>query len=346
MMKQILIQFPGHEHGRLFGLSSRDSCLEPFVYLRNKLSELGYHLETADDHPVKSSSRIWFWDVPQTNQALSGLRSRLGILKRRLLRKEPILKQRDLLQDCIRAGMYDQLALFIGEPPVVLPRNWDTTRHDSFPMIFTWNDEYVDGKKYFKFHWPLTSWFPEVLQVPFKQKKLLANISGNKFSTHPEELYSARRETIKHFERYQPDQFDLYGAGWGNPGSGQRAYSSYRGTVKHKWDVYPYYRFGLCYENMRNVPGWITEKIFDCMRANCIPIYWGAPNITEFVDPDSFIDRTQFKSNAELESFLMSMGESDYNRYHQAIREYLMSDRFKAFLSPAFADAIIQTLRL
>lgn len=75
----------------------------------------------------------------------------------------------------------------------------------------------------------------------------------------------------------------------------------------HKWDVYPYYLFGLCYENMRHAPGWITEKLFDCMRANCIPIYWGAPNIADFVDPGMFIDRTQFKLNAELESFLMDM---------------------------------------
>lgn len=75
------------------------------------------------------------------------------------------------------------------------------------------------------------------------------------------------------------------------------------------------------------------------MRANCISIYWGAPNIANFVDPGTFIDRTQFKANAELESFLMDMGESDTNRYLQAIKKYLSGDRIKEFLSPTFAIA-------
>ncbi len=103
--------------------------------------------------------------------------------------------------------------------------------------------------------------------------------------------------------------------------------------------MYPYYRFGLCYENIRHAPGWITEKLFDCMHANCISIYWGAPNIANFVDPGTFIDRTQFKANAKLESFLMDMGESDTNRYLQAIKKYLSGDRIKEFLSPTFAIA-------
>lgn len=184
-MKKLLIQFPGHEHGKLFDLASRDSCLEPFIYLRNKLGELGYQLETADEHPVENCSWIWFWDVPQSNNSPASFRSRIDDIMRRLLRKKPLPKRRDLYRESIRAGMRDQLALFIGEPSVVLPQNWDTTRHDVFPIIFTWNDNYVDGNKYFKFRWPLTSSFPEVPQVPFKQKKLLTNISGNKFSTHP-----------------------------------------------------------------------------------------------------------------------------------------------------------------
>ena len=136
-MKKILIQFPGHEHGKLFDLASRDSCLEPFIYLRTKLGELGYQLETADEHPVENCSWIWFWDVPQSDQFPSRFRSRIDVIMRRLLRKKPLPKRRDLYRESIRAGMHDQLALFIGEPSVVLPQNWDTTRHDVFPIIFT-----------------------------------------------------------------------------------------------------------------------------------------------------------------------------------------------------------------
>lgn len=31
----------------------------------------------------------------------------------------------------------------------------------------------------------------------------------------------------------------------------------------------------FCFENVRDLPGYITEKIFDCFFAEYIPIYWG-----------------------------------------------------------------------
>jgi hypothetical protein len=52
---------------------------------------------------------------------------------------------------------------------------------------------------------------------------------------------------------------------------------------------------------MRDEPGWITEKIFDCMRADCVPVYWGASNVLDYVDPEAFVDRRRFASNSELE---------------------------------------------
>jgi hypothetical protein len=236
--------------------------------------------------------------------------------------------------------------LFLNEPPAVLPQNWDPRIHRLFPSIFTWNDDYVDNKRFHKFRWPLTGRFPDVPDIPYGDRKLLANISGNKFSTYPHELYSARRETIEFFEQHYPQQFDLYGTGWNQSGIGQAHFSSYRGTVKDKWDVYPQYRFGLCYENMCDEPGYITEKIFDCMRAKCVPVYWGAPNITQYVDGETFIDRRNFKSSVELANFLVSMTENEYAQYRQAIQAYLRSDRFAAFLPPAFADNVIRVLSL
>src|SRR5260221_513096 len=110
--------------------------------------------------------------------------------------------------------------------------------------------------------------------VPFSEKRLLVNISYNKYSSQPGELYSARREAIGYFERHRPDDFDLYGVGWlgtqtlrGSSGRGER-HPSYRGAVTNKWDVLPRYKFSLCYENSRDQPGCVTEKIFDCLRSD------------------------------------------------------------------------------
>ena len=48
------------------------------------------------------------------------------------------------------------------------------------------------------------------------------------------------------------------------------------------------YKFIVTFENSSS-NGYITEKIFNTFLAKCIPIYNGAPNISDFINPDSFI---------------------------------------------------------
>ncbi len=175
----------------------------------------------------------------------------------------------------------------------------------------------------------------------------------NKFSIHQNELYSLRREAIEYFELAHPDNFDLYGLKWNQfnlydklfPWK-MRIFNSYRGPIKNKWEVMPKYRFSICYENVRDVSGYVTEKIFDSMRCGCVPIYLGADNIHDYVDPEAFIDRRNFKSDSELDDFISNITESEYNRYLNAISNYLDSPRFARFLPSAFADTIINTLKL
>lgn len=344
-MKRILIDMPGMGDGRLFDPDARDNCCEPFIHLRDVLRTRGYELETADETRLDGAVAIWFWDMPHghaLDQPASGLRR----LVRTVRRKYHAPQQRTLYDKAVLAGLADQMVLFLGEPPVVLSRNWDSDLHQPFRAIFTWNDAYVDGQRYHKFRWPQTSRFADVPDVPFHDRKLLVNISGNKTSDDGRELYTARRNTIRYFEYHHPALFDLFGTGWNGPDQSGEHYPSYRGTVTHKWEVYPRYRFGICYENMQGEAGWVTEKIFDCMRAGCVPVYWGATNIGEFVDTEAFIDRQRFASDAELAAFLLAMTEREHSAYLQAIRRYLASDRFAAFLSPAFAANVLSVLSL
>jgi hypothetical protein len=204
----------------------------------------------------------------------------------------------------------------------------------------------VDDERYVKFRMPIPSTYPRPDAAPFRQRALLVNISGNKSSSHPAELYSARRRTIRYFERELPAQFALYGIGWDRGIPGEPPYASYRGVVANKWELYPRFRFGLCYENMRDAPGYVTEKLFDCARAGSVPVYWGAPNIAEYVDPEIFVDRTRFESDDEFARFLKEMGEAEYERYIDAARDYFLTERFAAFLPPAFADGVIAAARL
>ena len=51
-------------------------------------------------------------------------------------------------------------------------------------------------------------------------------------------------------------------------------------------------------KNISDAKGYIADRIFSAFQAKSVPIYWGAPNIEEYVDADTFIDRRQFKNNA------------------------------------------------
>lgn len=33
------------------------------------------------------------------------------------------------------------------------------------------------------------------------------------------------------------------------------------------------------------IPGYFTEKLIDCLACDCVPIYWGAPDIGRYIDP-------------------------------------------------------------
>ena len=62
------------------------------------------------------------------------------------------------------------------------------------------------------------------------------------------------------------------------------------GTLTSKNQTMQMYKFSICYENARGLPGYITEKIFDSFLAN-VPIYWGADNISKHIPDECFIDK-------------------------------------------------------
>jgi hypothetical protein len=234
--------------------------------------------------------------------------------------------------------MREKMVLFLWEPPSVLPENWNPSLHQKFKYVFSWSDSKMNNNNFVKIFWPQTRNFPDLEIIEFRKKKLLVSISMNKRSSHPRELYSEREKAIRHFEKNQKGNFDFFGVGWDN--NKDETFNCYKGSITNKWDVLPYYKFSLCYENLVDEPGFVTEKIFDCFRSGCVPIYWGAPNITDYVDKNTFIDRREFKDNAELEEYLTGMKETEYNVFIQAINNYLESSRFSIFLPEYFAKFV------
>ena len=199
--------------------------------------------------------------------------------------------------------------------------------------------------------------------LPFAEKKFLTIIVSNKkldngfkklskifalkflYGINVNEIYKERFKFIDYFSNQIG--FDLYGIGWGDSGKDLKERESikkvYKGVVEDKIDILRKYKFAFCFENCI-FKGYITEKIFDAMFAGSVPIYYGAPDINDYVNPNCFIDFRKFKNYNELCDFLSNIKEDKYNQYIENIKEYLKSDLFKKFSQESFTKEILNIL--
>lgn len=344
-MKTILF----HYLPNMFDLNSRDQGNMPFVYLRDSLYKLNYELKTSNNHHIEDADWIFFLNssIPDDSS-----KNKIKKITKTALGKTEI-ENRNLYQECLDKNFKNKV-LFLWENKCIAPHSYLKKITDNFNYIFTWDDDLVDNKKFFKFYLPIP--FPpnNIPKIPFGQKKLLVNISRNKISSYPGELYSAREKSIKYFDDNYPNDFDLFGMRWHKPITRWQKifpfliskYRCYRGEINRKFDILPNYKFSLCYENFKNQNGYITEKIFDGLTAGTVPIYFGANNVSDYINPYAFIDRRKFKSDKELAKFITNITKEEYIKYQIAIKKYLNSKRFLLFLPENFANTIIKSLSL
>ena len=176
----------------------------------------------------------------------------------------------------------------------------------------------------------------------------------------PSDLYLERLKTIRWYERNAPEQFDLYGMGWEKSvpaytalgrlarlGSrlktrlfGVPPFPSYRGAVSDKASVLCKTRFSYCYENSRDLSNYITEKIFDSLAQGCVPVYWGADNVLDYIPQNCMIDRRKFANTAEVHRFLTEITAQEYAQYQANIAQFMHSEVATRFSSGHFAQHV------
>jgi len=299
-----------------------------FPHLRQRLNEEGASIKSWEIDRYRKSllswelvsdfSDVWNWCFPPKLQSVDStwVFWSLG----------PILKKMDFSRI-----PKEKMVLFLWEPPTVEKEGYDPKVQKLFGKIYTWDDDLVDGVKFFKFHYPELR-EKQVEATPFEKKKLCVMVAKCQSSKHPKELYSERLKAIRFFED-KPDLFDLYGRGWE-----KKRLANWKGAIADKIETIKNYKFSLCYENMGQVRGYITEKIFDCFAAQNVPIYLGASNVTDYIPADCFIDRREFQSDVELLDFLSKMTEDEYNGYLERISRFQRSEAAKLFSIDHFIE--------
>ena len=233
--------------------------------------------------------------------------------------------------------------LILIEPELISLKSYSELNRygGQFDQIYCYNEKQIPEHLRLKYR---HLFFPQasrtISQTNFDRLNKCVIIAGchvNYFNRN--ENYSERIRAIANLSTH--DFVDFFGNGWDKGGLRlalnpifrrykNRLMASYKGSVVDKSDCYLRYDFAICFEN-QDTPGYITEKIFDCLLAGCITVYKGAPDISHYVPHECYIDFNKFRSYSNLVAFLKNMPLNLRLKYRNAAQEYISSNAYLPF---------------
>ena len=91
---------------------------------------------------------------------------------------------------------------------------------------------------------------------------------------------------------------------------------AYRKIGKKEEGLLPY-RFSVVIENARE-EGYFTEKLIDCFLCGTLPIYWGAPDIERYFNPDGMI---VCRTGDDIRNAIRIASPDDYDKRRGALAD-------------------------
>ncbi|TPD55172.1 MAG: hypothetical protein C9355_04825 [Thalassolituus maritimus] len=334
MYKKASLVVDYHLNNKIFDIDdcavNRDDYGYSIWLLKERLKAKGYELSTCDINRPSDSELVIYFDYPAT-----GIENPSAI---------------------------NILCLFENE--IIKPENTPSPVFDQFDYVFSWNDDYLEKRNFRKFNYTHKLNRPyNFRNYPgFTDRKLCTLISANKMTEHPRELYSERLKAIAWFENNAAEDFDLYGVGWDQfPNDGRlrsrvlnklapftnfmkKSYPSYKGMVESKNQTLRNYRYSICFENASGYPGYISEKLFDSLMAGCVPIYYGAPNVADYIPEGCYIDFRDFTSYHDLYDYLIVASSDEFYSRQREIESFLNSERSSPFEAQRLPELILKCL--
>lgn len=319
----------------LFEKSARfntNNCREPFIFLKEYCAQRGINLQTIDFWRLESSRQD---DVYVSFDHKFFLRRRYW-------------KRRNRRYRSVNLDKFSKRILFQFEPPVVMPEiRYLTNRimriYDK--TFFTWEIDNPQAQ-YFHTAQAHSSVFPEYWQNT--NRKFLTLINSNRSSlSRYKELFTERVRAILFFGK--TNEIDLYGFGWEKRPlfpywfEKNNVQKTYKGAIQNKYETLNNYTFAFAFENCA-LPGYITDKVFDCLFVGTIPIYLGAPGIKEYIPKNCFIDMRDFNNYGELRKFLKALSQSEIQGYKENGRRFLESENYKPFTKEHFAEVFAKAI--
>ena len=213
-------------------------------------------------------------------------------------------------------------------------------------------------------------------QRPWAGRSFLAMMAGNKYYRHADvpwpdritrgfrefihrdtsrwlednQLHDTRLELVSYFST--AGRIDVFGSGWENRQhlpkrwqAGLQSLQEFDPSVPYsrKADTLSQYKFALTLENFRYA-GYVTEKIIDALVAGVIPVYLGAPDISDFVPAAAFVNLEDFSSPRSLESFLDQLSPNQAEEMLLAGQDFLSSPSGELFSIENRAEFLAQLI--
>ena len=186
--------------------------------------------------------------------------------------------------------------------------------YSRFDVILAWDEEilnlFPNAKKFIYG----TCWI-DVENFVSNKKDVLSFLTSNKNFT---EGHRIRHEVFNHLENATQDT-DYEVVSIMTPP-----------RLEKKDIVFGSAKYSIIIENEKE-ENWITEKLIDCFVTKTIPIYWGAPNVGEFFDPDGVIT---FDTSSELFAIIKELKMEKYDTLTESIEHnYTEAIKYADFFS-------------
>jgi len=334
-MKHVYIDPSSHVYlnNVLFGTDpvyNRDDSLLGWRYLKEYCAQKNISVETID---------LW-------NPAVATNEDIYVSFDHKILARKWLWKLKGKKYPKVNLSRFSKKILFQFEPPNVMPEIRYVTNlvlqiYDT--VFFSWK---VDNPKISSFlFFQVREGIISDLWDNTDRKFLTIINTNRKVLFRHKELLTERIRAILFFGK--TGEIDLYGHGWESPPLFPYWFSKnaitkvYKGAVDNKHKKLSEYTFALAFENCE-LPGYITEKFFDCLYVGTIPIYLGAPDITGYVPVNCFINMRNFRNYKELSTYLKSLSEKQIQEYKEQGRHFLESEQYKPFTKERFAEVFVE----
>jgi hypothetical protein len=317
-----------------------------FEILKDEIGRRGDEIHTFDYYESVSPADVYlFIDYP-IRPLITNFHKRLKFYHTQMkILKTPGIQKKILL---------------MWESPAHNRRNFNINTHKFFHTILSYKKYHEEKYVYFPYFVPEITQELSINSIDektFQNKKLSCMIAGNKATRRNNSGYVKRYEIIDYFDD-KPDDFDLYGVGWEKPVGtrqiikgiyyGKKYVKSvpkcFKGMVASKIATYNNYKFAFAIENELDCKGYVTEKIFDVLLSDAVPIYNGENIYDGEISRGAFIDINDFSNMQNLYNFLRNMSFEEYKKFYDAKIDYLQSENFKRFTYAYSIEKLVQIL--